>query len=116
VAAEQFLTGLTAEAEARRRRNLIDYLRALRDRETILAYRRAFTDEAGLVTPAGTAMIADLMAVTRTGEIDNAKLSNDELRYLAGMRAVLIHIMQRLDLNGAKLRHLASRLKENRSE
>lgn len=84
----------------------------VRDHRVIGAYRRLFTDGNGALTADAVEVIADLTRVARSGIADDRTMSDADLRDYSARRTVLLHILSRMDLNGARLAQLAAQVRE----
>ena len=98
-----------AERDARKLKR-----RLLGRRSVAMAYRRLFLDPvAGDIKPEAIEVIADFSSVALLGVADIPAMPDDQLRDRAGRRALALHILARIDLDGSALRDLASKLREN---
>lgn len=107
---------LAARADADARRSIAVRLakraKALWSFRIIGSYRKLFLDTNGQLTPAAVDFIADVSAVAVLGVADQPGTSDSILRDRAGRRAIALHIIGRMDLDGTRLRALAQQLRE----
>jgi hypothetical protein len=116
VALEHEFLALEAQAERTRQQTIGARLkhvaRLVRERGTVRAYRSLFLDGEGNPTPDAVTVIADFAGVGRLGFVDLATATEAEMRDRAGRRALALHILGRLDLDGTKLRDLTRKIRE----
>lgn len=119
MAIDHELTGLATLQEKREQRTFVRLmrLRVLSGQfRTLRAYRDLFLDEDGELKPDAVQVIADLAGVARLGIADRAVMSDAELREYAGRRAIVLHMLARLDQSGVKMRDLARKMREAENE
>lgn len=112
MAGSRTIEGIAARAEIRERKAPA-WLRALGKDRLIRAYRNVFLDADGNLTPDGVAVIADLSGVTRLGMVPARGATDAELRERTAAQGVVLHMIERMDLSGRKLRELAVELRES---
>ncbi len=83
---------------------------------TVRAYRALFLDEQGEIRPEAVTVIGDLATKGRLGVVDDPGSSDGALREYAGRRAIVLHLLARLDLSGMRLRDLARKMREAENE
>lgn len=110
------IEALAARADQIRRRSLYERLRHVWRRRTILAYRKLFLGEDGNVTADGALVIADFSRAARLGNAEVTAATDAEMRERNGRRAIALHIIARLDLDGTRLRDLGRKLRETEHE
>ncbi|QNQ09253.1 Bbp19 family protein [Sphingomonas alpina] len=116
MAVEHEIDALASRAEQQQLRRIYERAKRLSLFRTIAAYRTLFLDEHGAVRPDAVAVIADFSRVAKLGVVDASGVGDAELRERSGRRAIALHILGRLDLDGSKLRDLASKLRETGNE
>lgn len=114
MALEDEIEALRSQGQQLRKRSLLARMRAIVERDRVLAYKRLFLDPDGELSADAMAVIADLGRVARVGIVDGPQMSDTELRTMAGRRAMVLHILARLDLSGEKMKRLATVIRENR--
>ena len=107
---------LAARAEKQRLVNLFKRRRAVARSNTIRDYRRLFLDDDGALSIAAIAVIADITEVAQMGRYDPGNVSDGEMRERNGKRALALHILSQIDLDGSALRRLAKTMRETASE
>lgn len=103
-------------AERNRVAALFARRRAAAKSNVIRDYRRLFLDEHGELSSAAIAVIADVAEVAQLGRFDPGAVSDTEMRERNGRRALALHILSQIDLDGSKLRKLAKTMRETTSE
>lgn len=98
------------------KRGLLERVRAIRDANTIRAYRRLLLDGNGDLKPEALAVIEDLSRVAQLGRVVPAQVSDAHMREINGRRMLALHFIERIDLSGEKLRRLATKLRESGHE
>lgn len=91
-------------------------LAAVFEVKTLRAYKAVFLDKDGALTPDGERVLADMAKAAGIGKV-RRDATGDELQFREGRRAVLLHVLARLD--GANLARAARRLtkiQENQRE
>lgn len=112
MAADLEIDAMASRAEQVQQRVLAERWRRVRQRETIMAYRRLFLDGDGNLKPDAVAVIADFSAVAQLGRAVPPHATEGEMRSHEGRRAIALHILGRMDLDGSRLRDLARKLRE----
>lgn len=103
-------------AEQRTLLNLFARRRAVDRHNIIHAYRRLFLDESGELSAVAIEVIADISEVAQLGRFDPGTVSDSEMRERNGRRALALHILSQIDLDGSRLRKLAKTMRETTSE
>ena len=106
---------LHAEARARERSlpaRIARRIRLVLKAKTIQAYRAVFVGGDGRVTPQAARVIADLGGVARLGLAPPPDTPDAVLRDRAGRQAIVLHLLARLDLDGAALHDLNKKIRE----
>lgn len=87
-------------------------VKAVHSANVIRSYRAVFLDEHGDLTALACDVIADIADEAQLGRFDQSQISDAMMRERNGKRALALHILSRLDLDGSKLRKLARRMRE----
>jgi hypothetical protein len=113
VALDAEILAVAAQAE---KRSIQQRIRAIRDANTIRAYRALLLDADGELKPAALTVIEDLSRVAQLGRVVPAQVSDAHVREINGRRMIALHFIERIDLSGEKLRRLSTKLRESGHE
>lgn len=111
MALDHEIDALAARAKTRRAKLLRQIERLMASRAKIAAFRACFLDEHGEMTRAGRIVLAELGMMAKMGVIDDARLSEAEIRTRAGARGLVLMLIDMLDLDETKLTKLATGLR-----
>lgn len=112
MALEHEIEALAAQAEQKRRNRVLALLKWRWRRRVVLAYRKIFVGPDGNLTPDAIVVLADIGNTARLGVADPVAASDGALRERVGRRSLALHIIARMDLDGAALREVSNKLRE----
>lgn len=110
---EHELTALEVEAKAEAAARARGRLRLIGRQNRMLAYRALFIGADGELKAEAIDVIADLAAVARLGFADDASMTDAQLRDRAARRAIVLHLISRIDLNGNQLAKIRQQIRDN---